>query len=102
MRKHQPRIGVTEAVDTNDAINSIIGESERENPYVRLTSRNEVDFDYNGGELVIPFRYRLYQLQHSGITGVVTKCPSTILLDLIERNTITHGENTEGDYDLLI
>jgi hypothetical protein len=99
VRKRRPRIGVTEGIDTNDAINVIVGESDRETPYVRLTSRNGVEFDYDGGELVIRVRYRLYQLQHSYITGEVTKCPSAILLDLIERNTTQGDESPEEDDD---
>jgi hypothetical protein len=99
VRKRRPRKDQTQEIASHDSINVIVGSEEKEDPYVHYTTKDGVDFVYDGDELAINIRYRLYVLRRSRQTKQLIDCPSEALVQIINRKVGADNDSDASDDD---
>jgi hypothetical protein len=97
VRKRRPRKGEKKEIIRNDSINIVVGAVEREEPFTKRTSKDGIDFTYDGDELAINVRYSLYILQRNRLTRDLIECPCELLKNIIERKGATLAVSSSDD-----
>ena len=98
VRKRRPALNRPEMLHLNDAINIVVGASERKKEAFREHGCKEdgIDFIFDGKtDLKICIRYRRYQYAFSPTTGEPENCPP-MLTQIIKRSRL---ENTTSTVD---
>lgn len=93
VRQRRPKLGYSHALQRHDAINTIVGSPDDNQPFRRRTNCDGVDFEYivHDATLHLTVRYRKYQVRRNS-DGNLVDCPSTYLSRLINRETVYREE----------